>query len=90
MYAFFVRVKLQSQSMVQNLDPNLALKKKLEHRAQENHEHHWFGRAWPAQCGWQEVARPARAAGPKESIFEILAGLTKALSKEMWSPIWLT
>ena len=32
MYAFF-RVKLQSQSMVQNLDPRLALKKKLEHRA---------------------------------------------------------
>ena len=64
MYAFF-RVKLQSQSMVQNLDPKLALKKKLEHRAKQNHEHHWFGRAWPAQCGWQEVARPARAAGPK-------------------------
>ena len=51
--------------MVQNLDPKLALKKKLEHRAQQNHEHHWFGRAWPAQCGWQEVARPACAAGPK-------------------------
>ena len=37
--------------MVQNLDPKLALKMKLEHRAQQNHEHHWFGRAWPAQCG---------------------------------------
>ena len=47
MYACFIRVKLQTQSMVQNLDP----KKKLEHRAQQNHEHHWFGRAWPAQCG---------------------------------------
>ena len=54
MYAFLIRVKLQSQSMVQNLDPKLALKKKLEHRAQQNHEHHWL-----------EVARPARAAGPK-------------------------
>ena len=54
MYAFLIRVKLQSQSMVQNLDPKLALKKKLEHRAQQNHEHHWL-----------KVARPARAAGPK-------------------------
>ena len=33
MYALFIRVKLQSKSMVQNLDPRLALKKKLEHRA---------------------------------------------------------
>ena len=33
MYAFSIRVKLQSQSMVQNLDPRLALKKKLEHGA---------------------------------------------------------
>ena len=33
MYAFFIRVKLHSQSMVQNLDPRSALKKKLEHRA---------------------------------------------------------
>ena len=33
MYAFVIRVKLQSQSMVQNLDPRLAFLKKLEHRA---------------------------------------------------------
>ena len=33
MYAFLIRVKLQSQSMVQNLDPRLAFKKKLEPRA---------------------------------------------------------
>ena len=64
----FIRVKLQSPSMVQNLDPKLALKKKLEHRARQNQKHHWFGRARPAQCGWQEVARPARAAGPKKQL----------------------
>ena len=77
MYAFFIRVKLQSQSMVQNLDPKLALKKKLEHRAQQNHEHHWFGRAWPAQCGSKRW--PGRPVPQALNIFRRIKLLSKRI-----------